>query len=84
MKTIGSRAEVFHGNADHTSGGLEKSDLLKNKRGRIVSARKHKTAKKQKRLQKAGYFTKKGKFGSFKRRTSKKRGGSSCGAGGKP
>ncbi len=46
MKTIGSRAEVFHGNADHTSGGLEKSDLLKNKRGRIVSARKHKTAKK--------------------------------------
>ena len=79
MKTIGSRAEVFHGNAHHTSGGLEKSDLLKNKRGRIVSAKKHKTAKKQKRLQKAGYFTKKGKFGSFKRKTNKKRGGGSCG-----
>jgi hypothetical protein len=35
-KKIGSRAEVFHGNAQQTSGGLEKKDLMK-KDGRIVS-----------------------------------------------
>ena len=33
---IGSRAEVFHGNAEMTAGGLEKKDL-KMKDGRIVS-----------------------------------------------
>ena len=48
MKTVGSRAEVFHGTAKHTSGGLEKKDLLQNKHGRIVSRRKHNTAKKGK------------------------------------
>jgi len=65
--TVGSRAQVFHGNADETAGGLEKKDLMKNKHGRIVSVRKHKTAKKEKRLEKAGYFTKKGEFGAFKK-----------------
>ena len=60
---IGSRAEVWHGNAFKTSGGLTKSHLLKNKSGRIVSKAKHETAKKDKRLIKAGYGTKKGKFG---------------------
>ena len=64
--TIGSRALVFHGNADNTSGGLTKKDLKMNKWGRIVSAVKSKTAKKEKRLEKAGYRTKKGKFGSFR------------------
>jgi len=39
---------------------------MKNKHGRIVSAKKHITAKKEKRLQKHGYFTKKGKFGAIK------------------
>ena len=33
---IGSRAEVFHGTADMTAGGLSKKDL-KMKDGRIVS-----------------------------------------------
>ena len=33
---VGSRAQVFHGTADHTSGGLKKSDL-KMKDGRIIS-----------------------------------------------
>lgn len=37
MKTIGSRAEVFHGNADHTSGGLRKKDLIQGEDGRIKS-----------------------------------------------
>ena len=42
---IGSRAEVFHGNADKTSGGLTKKDL-KMKDGRIVSKAASKAAKK--------------------------------------
>jgi hypothetical protein len=67
MKTFGSRAEVFHGTAKKTSGGLEKKDLLKNKHGEIVSRKKHNTAKKEKRLQKFGYFTQKGKFGFVKK-----------------
>ena len=41
----GSRAEVFHGTADKTSGGLEKKDL-KMKDGRIVSKAASKAAKK--------------------------------------
>jgi hypothetical protein len=70
MKTFGSRAEVFHGTAKKTSGGLEKRDLLKNKHGEIVSRKKHLTAKKEKRLEKFGYFTKKGKFGFVKKEKS--------------
>ena len=62
MKTVGSRAEVWHGNAKHTSGGLTKKDLIQNKHQRIVSRKKHTTAKKEKRLAKAGYIPKKGKF----------------------
>ena len=60
-------------NAYKTSGNLTKEDLMMNKWGRIVSAKKHKTAKKEKRLEKAGYFAKKGKFGYVKktRRTRK-------------
>jgi hypothetical protein len=73
MKTVGSRAEVFHENAKHTSGGLTKKDLIKNKHGEIVSRKKHLTAKKEKRLEKAGYFTQKGKFGFVKRDVKKGR-----------
>ena len=67
MKTFGSRAEVWHGTAKKTSGGLEKKDLLQNKHGEIVSRKKHTTAKREKRLQKYGFFTQKGKFGFVKR-----------------
>ena len=42
---IGSRAEVFHGTADKTSGGLEKKDLVM-KDGRIISKAASKAAKK--------------------------------------
>ncbi len=61
----------MHGTAQRTSGGLTKKDLAYNKQGRIVSRKKQRTAKKDKRLAKAGYFTKKGQFGSFKK-TAKK------------
>jgi len=72
-KLIGSRAEVYHGTAFKTAGGLEKKDIMMNKNGRIVSVKKHKTAKKEKRLEKHGYFTKKGKFGYVKKDGKKKR-----------
>ena len=62
----GSRVQVYRGVAYKTSGGLTKKDIYKNKRGRYVSMKKHKTAKKEKRLEKAGYKTEKGKFGSKK------------------
>ena len=70
---IGSRAEVWHGTAKHTSGGLTKAHLMKNKSGRIVSRKKHFSAKRENRLVKAGYKTKKGHFG-FVKTGSKKHG----------
>lgn len=42
--TVGSRAQVFHGNADQTAGGLKKKDL-KMIKGEIVSKVKAKTEK---------------------------------------
>ena len=68
---IGSRAQVHHGTAYKTSGGLTKSDLVKNKNGRIVSRKVQETAKKQKRLEKAGYTAKKGQFGAVRISTGK-------------
>jgi hypothetical protein len=50
IKSVGSRAKVMHGNAKHTSGGLRKKHLKYNKRGRIVSRKASKRAKKEKRL----------------------------------
>ena len=73
MKTFGSRAEVWHGNAKKTTGGLTKKDLLQNKWGEIVSRKKHMTAKKEKRLEKYGYFAKKGKFGAIKKNNKTKK-----------
>ena len=40
MQTVGSRAQVMHGTAQKTSGGLTKKDLKYNKWGRIVSRKK--------------------------------------------
>jgi hypothetical protein len=65
-KLEGSRAQVWHATAYKTAGNLVKKELMMNKHGRIVSRKKHGTAKKEKRLEKAGYKTRKGKFGSFK------------------
>lgn len=71
--TVGSRAQVWHGTAKHTSGGLTKAQLMMNKSGRIVSRKKHASAKRDNRLVKAGYKTKKGHFG-FVKVGSRKRG----------
>ena len=73
MKARGSRAEVMHGTARRTSGGLRKQHLKYNKRGKIVSKRASARAKKENRLVKAGYKTKKGKFVSFKKNRKSKR-----------
>jgi hypothetical protein len=67
MKSTGSRAEVFHGNAKHTSGRLTKDDLMKNNAGRIVSKKKHSAGKNALQyLHAKGYIAVKGKFGSKK------------------
>ena len=56
----------MHGNAKMTGGGLKKKDLKYNKQGKIVSKKMSQRAKKEKRLQKAGYITKKGQFGAVR------------------
>ena len=63
---FGSREQVMNETAYKTTGGLTKDQFVMNKWGRIVSAEKHKTAKKEKRLEKYGYYAKKGKFGYVK------------------
>ena len=85
-KTLGSRAEVFHGTAHKTQYGktksnggqsLEKKDLIKHN-GRIVSRELHMKGKVLlKRLNDAGYFAKKGKFGSEYKKNKDKSGKSS-------
>jgi hypothetical protein len=69
----GSRAQVWHHTAYKTPGDLTRSHLMMNKHGRIVSKKKHTTAKHEKRLVKAGFLTKKGTFGYVKRNGTAKR-----------
>ena len=68
MLAVGSRAQVWHGTAKATGYGrkaLRKGDLKKNKHGRIVSRRLSARAKRENRLGRAGYRTKRGIFGSY-------------------
>ena len=82
MLSVGSRAQVWHGTAKATGYGrkaLRKGDLKKNKHGRIVSRRLSSRAKRENRLGRAGWKTKRGVFGSFLvpkngRRTPRRRG----------
>lgn len=77
--TVGSKAQVFHGTAKRTSGGLEKKDLVQNKHGRIVSRRKQAAGKKAlKFLIRKGYKTRKGHFhlfNKYRRMTRRQQGG---------
>lgn len=84
IKAIGSKAEVYHGTAKHTSGNLYKKDLMKTKKGRIVSKKQHASGKKAiKRLFALGYKPKKGTFKAMRKsmvngrrkKQTKKRGG---------
>ena len=55
-KVIGSRIQVYRGNATHTSGRLTKDDLIRNQHGRIVSKKRHEQGKTAiKYLEKGGY-----------------------------
>jgi hypothetical protein len=68
VATVGTKAQVFHGTAKHTSGGLTRKDLMQTKKGRIVSRKKHAAGKKAlARLRKAGFKAKKGKFTLFRK-----------------
>ena len=75
MARVGSRAQVMHGTAHHTTGGLTRKDLKMNKWGRIVSKAKSAKAKKENRLSKMGFKTQKGKFGVVKTGKKTRRGG---------
>ena len=66
-KRVGTRAQVMHGNAKMTGGGLMKKDLKYNKTGKIVSKKLSRIATKEQRLQKAGYKTQKGVFELFQK-----------------
>ena len=62
IPAVGSKAQVFHGTAKHTPGGLVKKDLMKH-HGRIISRKKHLAGKKAiKHLFALGFRPKKGKF----------------------
>ena len=69
---VGSRAQVMHGTAYKTTGGLKKTDMTYNKQGKIVSSKKSATAKKEKRLEHAGYKPTKGKFVIMRKSMAKK------------
>lgn len=71
-RRIGTRAQVMHGTAHHTPGGLTKTDLKYNKWGRIVSRAKSAKAKRENRLVKLGFKTQKGKFGVVKSKKTRK------------
>jgi len=84
-KLEGSRAEVMHHTAHHTSGGLKRSALKQNEEGRIVSRAKSKLGKTQKHL--GSHLQPKGSgvFGSKKTmkkgmKGGKKRGGKKQGS----
>lgn len=66
--TVGSKAQVYHGTAKHTVGGLTQKDLVKNKRGKIVSRKQQAAGRRSlKHLTNAGYRAKKGEFKLMKK-----------------
>jgi hypothetical protein len=68
MPASGSKAQVWHGTARHTPGGLTRKDLMKTKKGRIVSRRKHAIGLRRiKSLRRLGFKAKKGTFKLFKK-----------------
>jgi len=67
VSSVGSKAQVWHGTAAHTSGGLTRKDLMKTKKGRIVSKKKHSIGMRRiKTLRKLGFKAKKGTFKLFR------------------
>lgn len=77
---IGSRAQVWHGTAAKTNGGLFKKDLKMNKHGEIVSLAKSKLQKRRTPHGVPGYTPKKGVFKLFTKKHGRRRGGSGSGS----
>ena len=70
---VGTKAQVYHGTAAKTSGGLRKADLMKTEKGRIVSKKAHAAGLQAiKRLRNAGFVAKKGEFKLFSKKGSRK------------
>ena len=68
LSAVGSKAMVWHGSAKHTPGGLTRKDLMKTKKGRIVSRKKHMIGLRRiKSLRKLGFKAKKGTFKLFRK-----------------
>lgn len=71
IPTVGTKLLVYRGLAKHTSGGLTKKDLMRTKKGRIVSYKQHKSGLKAiRRLYKLGYKPKKGTFKAMRKSTA--------------
>lgn len=69
--SVGTKAQVYHGTAGRTAGGLKKNDLMKTAKGRIVSKKAHAAGLVAiKRLRNAGYVAKKGTFKLFSKKSS--------------
>ena len=69
-QATGTRAQVWHGTAYKTTGGLTKKNLFYNsKTGRIVSLIKHNHSKKDNQLARLGYKTTPGVFTPFQKLT---------------
>jgi hypothetical protein len=66
MLRQGTRAQVWHGTAKQTSGGLTRDKLFQDKNGRIRSKAASANAKRNNNLVKAGWVTKKGQFGAVR------------------
>ena len=77
MGKVGTRAQVWHGTAEKTSGGLTKKDLVM-KKGRIRSRRASQSAKRNNNLKKAGWTFEKGTFGAVRVGEEKKKRGKSA------
>ena len=72
MGKVGTRAQVWHGTSERTSGGLTKKDLVM-KKGRIRSRRASQSAKRNGNLRKAGWTFEKGTFGAVRVGEEKKK-----------
>lgn len=68
----GSRIQVWNKTSWMTTSGLKRSDLMMNKRGRIVSKKKHELGKKNKLFKKLAALTKRGKFHLITKAEAKK------------
>ena len=68
---IGTKTQVYRGSRDTTPGGLRKSDLTKNKYGKVVSRKASATAKRKNNL--GVYQSSKAKKPAPKRKPRKKK-----------